>query len=416
MRGLAQWAAGGQVTSWGFLAAMRVGDWLDLEQNRRLLLLLALAGALALALQHGDRAYLGGFGSVGSQDFMTYWTAGRLAIRAENPYDAESVFGVQLAAGWPYDDPNLLWNPPWVLAIIVPVGLLPFHVATFVWLLLQLTLLLVNGFVLWRYVAPRSGRYWIGLVLAACFVPSWFALTMGQISPWLLAGAVGFLWAARKGRDLAAGAALALLMIKPHVTYLFFLAALWWIWRSRRWRIPIGLLVALAGASGLVLLVDRDIFGEYLAAAANPPLYWATPTLGAWLRILFGVDQYWLQFVPSLVGALGLVVWLWRRRGPWRWDLVAGPLLLASVVTAAYGWSYDHLVLLPAVAVLVNRVRQSSRGRQAVVLVLLVAFELALLIQQRQHPGDQFSVWHPWALTALYCWTDRSSSSEGTDA
>jgi hypothetical protein len=341
---------------------------------------------------------------VGSQDFIAFWSAARLTILGRNPYDAASMLAVQRAAGWPHDDPNVLWNPPWALAIVMPLGLLSFHVATFVWLLLQLSLLLVSGFLLWRRFSAGSRRHWIGLLLAAVFVPGWFALHMGKIVTWVLAGVVGFLWAERRGRDLAAGAALALLTIKPHLTYLFFLAALWWIWRSRRWSVLIGWLVALAGASGLVLLVNRDIFGRYLAAAANPPLHWATPTPGAWLRLLFGAEQHWLQFLPSVLAALCLAVWLWRRRGPWRWEALAGPLLLASGATAAYSWSYDQVVLLPPVIGIVNQVRQSSRSKGAAVLALLATSQVALFVQNRSQVPEFFYVWHPWGLAGLYLW------------
>jgi hypothetical protein len=272
---------------------------------------------------------------------------------------------------------------------------------------------LAAGFLLWRYFAAQSERYWVGLLLAGGFVPGWFALIVGQINPWLLAGVVGFLWAQRKRSDLAAGAALALLTIKPHVTYLFFLAALYWIARKGRWRIPIGMLAALAGASGIVLLVNRDIFGSYLGAAANPPLFWATPTLGTWLRLLFGVERNWLQFLPSLVGALGLLAWLWRRRGPWHWEVLAGPLLLVSVATAAYGWSHDQVVLLPVVVAAASQLRGSARGLRAAGLGLLAASQLALLIQKLHHVAEVFSVWHAWALTALYAWVAARARGHG---
>jgi hypothetical protein len=352
----------------------------------------------------GFDAYLGGFGSVGSLDFIEYWSAARLAMDGGNPYDPTALLAVERAAGWLREDPLLMWNPPWTLAIIMPLALLPFRVAAFFWLLLGLVLLLTSGFLLWRYVAPQDRRYWIGLLLAAGFVPAWFALHLGQISPWLLAGVVGFLWAERKGRDLVAGAALALLTIKPHVTFLFFLAAVWWISREGRWWILVGWLAALVGASGIVLLLDGNIFGEYLAAAASPPLYWVTPTLGAWLRRVFGAQRRWLQFLPSLLGILGLALWLWRRRGPWRWDMTAGPLLLASVATAAYGWSHDQLVLLPAVAAVVSRALKSSRRERTAVLGFLAAFQLALLVQNQCHVAEFFFVWHAWALVGLYSW------------
>jgi hypothetical protein len=116
------------------------------------------------------------------------------------------------------------------------------------------------------------------------------------------------------------------------------------------------------------------------------------------------VERHWLQFVPSLLGVAGLVVWLWRRRGPWRWEVLAGPLLLASVATAAYTWSYDQVVLLPAVAAIVSWVRRSSRRERATVLGFLAAFQLALFVQNRGHVAEFFFVWHPWALGGLWWW------------
>lgn len=392
------------------------GGWLRSHRTRRVVLILALGVVLTILALRGFDTYLGGYGSVGSLDFVEYWSAARLAMEGGNPYDETALLEMERVAGWRRDQALMMWNPPWTLALVMPLALLPFDLASFVWLILQVVLVLTAGFSLWRYFAPEDRRYWIGFLLAAGFVPGWFALHLGQISPWLLSGVVGFLWAARKSRDLAAGAALALLMIKPHVAYLFFLAALGWTWRKHRWGILIGGLVALTGASGIVLLIDRDIFGKYLVATAEPPLHFATPTLGTWLRILFGVNQYWLQFLPSVVGGLGLLFWLCRRRGAWRWEVLAGPLLLASVATAAYGWSHDQILLVPAVAAMASRARRWSGQDRYVFLGFLVAFQLAVLVQNRCQLMDYLYVWHPWALAGLYCWAARFAASKGTDA
>jgi hypothetical protein len=364
----------------------------------------------------GFDAYLGGFGSVGSQDFAGYWSAARLAMNGGNPYSPAALLAVERAAGWSRDDALMVWNPPWTWTLLMPIALVPFRVATFIWLLFQVGLLLVCGFFLWRYFAPESRRYSVGLLLAVAFVPGWFALSMGQISPWLLAGVVGYLWAERKGRDLVAGVALALITIKPHVTYLFFLAALWWIWRDGRWRIALGWLLALVGASGLVLLVNRDIFGSYLVAAANPPVDWAAPTLGTWLRLVFGAERRWLQYLPSLLGGLGLLAWLCLRQGPWRWAALAGPLLLASVTTAIYGWSFDQVVLMPAMVATVSHIRQSCRGKRTAIPALLAVSQLALLVQKSHRAGDEFSVWHSWALAGIYWWAMSGVRSRGEAA
>ena len=371
---------------------------------RRLLLLLALVVALALLWLRGPAWYLSGFGAVGGHDFIEYWSGARLLQGGGNPYHPTALLAMEQAAGWPEAEPLLMWNPPWALALVLPLAFLPFGPAVALWFLIELGLVLGSGLLLWRVLAPGDGRYWIGLVLAAGFVPGLFALRIGQISPWLLAGIVGFLCAERRRRDVLAGAALALLMIKPQVTYLFWLAALWWAWRYRRRRVLIGWLVALMGASGLVLLFAPDVFVNYLTVAGQAPLYWATPTLGGWLRLIFGPEGGWLQFLPSLLGGLALLGWLWRRRGPWRWQGMAAPLLLASVPTAAFAWSFDQVVLLPLVVAMVGRLRAASPARRAVVLGILGMFQLALLIQNRCQANEVFYIWHPVALAGLYWW------------
>ena len=214
---------------------------------------------------------------------------------------------------------------------------------------------------------------------------------------------------------MLAGAALALLMIKPHVTYLFWLAALWWAWRSRRRRVLIGWLAALMGASGLVLLFAPDVFVNYLRAAGEPPLYWATATVGWWLTFFLGLERHWLQFLPSVLGGLALLGWLWRQPGPWHWEEVTAPLLLGSLLTAAYGWSFDQVVLLPVVVALVSRLRWASPARRAAVLGVLGVFQLALLAQNRFRVNDMFYFWHPVALAGLYWWAGVRGPGQAGD-
>jgi hypothetical protein len=272
-----------------------------------------------------------------------------------------------------------------------------------------LGLVLGSGLVLWGYFAPGDNRYWIGLLLALAFFPGIVALRIGQMSPWVLAGVVGFLWAQRQRRDLLAGCALALLLTKPHVAYLFGLAVLWWIWQSRRWRVLAGWVGTLAATVVLLFVLLPDAFGPYLASipGAGRALDWASPTLGTWLRVLFGLERGWLQFVPLLVGLFGFGLWLWRRRGPWCWQDVTSPLLLASALTTPYGWSYDQVVLLPVVVDLVARQRGAPRGQQLAVVGALVAFQAGLWLLNQLGVNEVFYVWHAPALACLFWWGSR---------
>jgi hypothetical protein len=260
-----------------------------------------------------------------------------------------------------------------------------------------------SGLLLWRYFAPEQGRPWFGLLLAAGFFPCFSAMNMGQISPWLLAGVVGFLWAEREERDLAAGAALALLMIKPHLTFLFWAAALWWAWSSGRRRVLIGWTGGLLGASGVILLVAPSVFRDYAGAMAVPR--WVPPTIGTWLRVFLGRELSWLQFLPSLLGGVGLLAWLWHRRGPWRWALLAPPLLLGSVITAAFGWSHDQVVLLPAVVALVAGLWAKRPLERVAILLLLFGAQLGLAAMNHWDVPDAVAIWHAPVFSGLYWWS-----------
>jgi len=362
------------------------------------------------------RLYLPTYGALGSHDFIQYWSAGRLLLQGGNPYDPAALLKLEQAAGWPGVEALIMWNPPWTLALALPAALLPFGPATLAWLALQLALLLGCGVALWRFLAPGDQRTWIGLVLAGAFVPAQSSLQLGQISLWLLVGVAGFLVAQRSRRDWLAGVLLALLMIKPHVTYLFWLSALWWAVRYRRPGVLAGWLLALAAGSGVAVAFSPGVFGYYWAAAASPPMDWATPTLGAWLRLAVGSEHAWVQFLPALVCGIGLLVWLLRRRAPWKWEELAAPLLLVSVATAAYGWTFDQVVLLPAVVDLVSRLRLAPRARKVAVLGALGFFELALMLQHRMQPNMFFDVWHPVALAGLYWWTVGFERRQGKEA
>jgi hypothetical protein len=344
-------------------------------------------------------------GLVGNHDLVAYWSGARLLRNGSDPYDPTALLVLEQSVGWPEDEPVRVWNPPWMLTLLLPLAYLPFPLATAVWFLVQFGLILSSGVLLWRYYAPEDNRYWVGLVLAASFTPGLFALRIGQVSVWLLVGVVGFLYGVRSQRNMFAGVALALLMIKPHMTYLLWPVALWWGWKNRHWQILIGWIAALVVASAVPMLFLPSLLMRYQKVVTGPPLDWVTPTLGSWLRIFLGIDGQWVQLVPTLLAGLGLIVWLRRRRGAWYWDKITSPLLLASALTAPFGWTFDWLVLLPVAVDLVARVRSVSSAQRVLAVGFLAMFQLALYLQSLLRLNYLFDFWYPLGLTGLYWWT-----------
>ena len=342
---------------------------------------------------------------VGTVDFTQYWAAARLLLQRQNPYDAVLLLAAERAAGWAKHEPILMWNPPWTLALALPYAALPFGTAAKAWLITNILLVLACGVLLWRAFAPLdAGRLWLGGIAAVAFVPVMLALQMGQISPWLLVGITGFLMAVRARRDGLAGASLVLLTIKPHVGYLFLFGIAWWIVREHRWRVLLGGAAALTAACAAVELISPAVFGQYLRAAASPPLYWRSATLGTWLRTAFGAEQRWLQFLPTGIGLAGFVVWAIRHKGKWDWLNLAPGLLLASAISAAYGWGFDQVTLLPVVVLLITSLRFMPQAHRAFLLGVYMLAQVGLLLQTQFMVDSSVAYWHPIVLTGLYAW------------
>src|SRR5947207_1920622 len=58
-------------------------------------------------------------------DFVEYWAAAKLTLNGENPYDPAKLLPLQQAAGRDTDEAIMMWNPPWSLAVVLPLGVLP---------------------------------------------------------------------------------------------------------------------------------------------------------------------------------------------------------------------------------------------------------------------------------------------------
>jgi hypothetical protein len=315
------------------------------DRWRLALLVAALlaAGGLLLAQQAQPGA---GLAALDPRDFYEYWAAGRLLLEGRNPYDLEAMEQVQREAGREAD-PILMWNPPWALPLVLPLGLLDLRSAHLVWLVFHLLVLIVSADLAWRLYGGPPQRRWVAQLLAATFVPTWMALIVGQIAPLLLLGAVGFLWCLQRGWDLTAGAAAVLLAIKPHLAALFWVALALWAVREGRWRVLLGGVTTGLFATGLAILAHPAVLGRYLATlTTRPPDQYRPPTLGQLLRLALDSDSLAWGFLP-LIPALGWLGWHWARRRDWNWPEELPLLLLVSMLVAPYGaWPFDVVLLL----------------------------------------------------------------------
>ena len=173
---------------------------------------------------------------------------------------------LQQTVGWLESRPLMMWNPPWALAPILPFGLPGYSAGRVGWLMLHFGLVLFCVDVSWRLYGLPTKRRWVAWVLGFTFIPTLWVLHLGQISPLMLLGVIGFLYFEQRHTDWPAGFSLSLVLIKPQLLYLFVIASIIWALSRRRWFIILGMASALAIQVATVLAVDPGVFTQYFAS------------------------------------------------------------------------------------------------------------------------------------------------------
>jgi hypothetical protein len=62
-------------------------------------------------------------GKIAVDDFVEYWSAGRLSLKGAYTYSPGELLALERQAGWRYGEPTPMWNPPWTLPLIMPFGI-----------------------------------------------------------------------------------------------------------------------------------------------------------------------------------------------------------------------------------------------------------------------------------------------------
>jgi len=338
-------------------------------------------------------------------DFVEYWAAGRLALNGEDPYSPPKLLELERLAGRDTDEAIMMWNPPWTLPVVMPLGAMPARAAQLVWLGLGLAALGFSTDRLWRDFDGPAKYRWVAWAIALAFIPAYMVLQSGQIGPLLVLGAVGFIAFDRLKLPYLAGAATVLLAIKPHLAYLLWLALVADVAFNRRWKhsagaLGMGLLFAV-----VPLAFNPDVYQQYAAALRDhPPAQWVSLTMGTVLRMIFGQKHFWLQFVPVLLG-IGWFAWHWYRRAKtWDWVEQTPLLVLVSFVTSPYGaWHFDLVLLLVPLLHLAATLAKRPMGPITWMAVgLYVASNAAMLVLNAMEVWSFAFAW--FAPLALGCY------------
>ena len=79
-------------------------------------------------------------------DYIEYWSAVKLALTGGNPYSMDEMLKIEESIGWPGNSglvglpPNyahMMFNPPWSIFFILPLGLMDYVTSRAIFFLLR---------------------------------------------------------------------------------------------------------------------------------------------------------------------------------------------------------------------------------------------------------------------------------------
>jgi hypothetical protein len=335
-------------------------------------------------------------------DFGAYWTATKMALNGGNPYDEASLLPSQQAIEPSRTSPGAAWSPPWAFAVHAPFVPMDFAAARWIWRFIQIGTLFAAATALWRvYGGPPGKVIWVWSA-ALMWYPTLQTLGLGQHSNMPFLGVAGWLACQTAGRPFAAGAWLALVLVKPQNLYLLGLVGILWTVDRRAWRVAAGAVTGTVVFSAATLLVNPAVFQDYLEAFRNrPPTNYLPPTIGMLLRMMFGEQRFWLVFLPPLAGMAWGVWYYARNRSAWDWAERAPVIILVSCISSPYGWMYDQVLLLVPVIAIVARAAHQPSGVMRALAVVVGLTALCLMLHSAGMREVTF-VWHAPLCLALY--------------
>ncbi|HMK09635.1 MAG TPA: glycosyltransferase family 87 protein, partial [Anaerolineales bacterium] len=324
------------------------GRWLNL---------LAAAAGAALAIY--------AVVSITSRGLFEYWGADFAAFRAAaevarddgyaNVYDLEKLGPPERRLVQSYAAEGVqagfeVIPVPYLPVFILPFGILLLPGPTIGWVLwtaLNAAILLLYS----RRLAQAFGaeRRISALVLLVA-LPTFLTLAFGQVNVWLAIGFGEFLIALQRRKELAAGAWLGLLLLKPQILVWLALGLAF----GRRWRVLAGLAMAaavvlgasllLAGVGGLAALVSL-----WLGYAGNLPTTFPESMMN-WRGLAANLEPLLAHTLTVTLLIVGTTitaaagVWLWIRARPGRDPQPAAAGSYAASSTVAWH-SHVHMAL-----------------------------------------------------------------------
>jgi hypothetical protein len=199
-----------------------------------------------------------------------------------------------------------------------------------------------------------------------------------------------------------AGMFLAMASFKPQLIYLLWIALILWTVVNKKWQLLISTISTIAILTTIPLNINPNVLSQYLYSIREYPFSeWATPTIGSLLRLIFGLDKFWLQFIPMGIGTVIFTYFWLKEKERWNW-IDGSPMIVGfSILTTPYAWTYDAILfIIPIVHASIYAINHHSKNIQLVIFSVLLILSLFNLILHMQL--NDF--WFLWLFPSIFLW------------
>ena len=345
-------------------------------------------------------------------DFVGYWTAGRLIAFQDNPYSQENFININRGLGFEVIVLLPVYYPPTVLPFLLPFGLIPFSLSRLLWLFISIIGVFISGFWIWRlYLGPKNKR-WVVILCILSLSPVYFSLMEGQITFLILLGLAGFLYFVDARRWFLAGLLLTVLTIKFQLVYLVWIVALLWIIDQKRWKVLLGLFSFTAVLLAISIILQPSIITDYFSFMLDDsPSQCGYVSISAFFCAISREGTRWMRYLPPLFGAVWVVLYFFKNKEAWIWKDRISIILMVSLMTAPLTWMHDQLLfLIPVieVAILIIGYGKFDRKVMAISAVYLIMNTAAFIMIPSSRSAQHHYLWMPIVFLLLYLYSKKS--------
>jgi hypothetical protein len=304
-------------------------------------------------------------------DFYYFYASSIILLNGGNVYDSAVITATLHELGWPREEIGLqMFYPPWVLFLFLPLSLLPFQVALFIWSALILVSFLYI-FRIWaslleklaykgEFLIPSafenpslggSGKK-IFFYLTLFFAPFYKVFVYGQTSFLIILGVTLYIYyqcnSNGKLKLIISSLGLFLSSLKPQITLIFLIPALYHHIKKRDYTLLISLLLFFLTCTMIVLSCSQHIyidFFESMKSLNEVSVHIQHPTLfNLFFKQLLPLWTFTLlQLFLSCIAAVFL---------PFTIKNCVLLYLPFSLLLSSFSWSHDFVILYPAYLIL----------------------------------------------------------------